>query len=110
MNVSKYLLGFLISTAVIMSSCNSSADDLEKENCTEHFLNEFDMKAYSGEDLDCKTFIRLYQKAGIYYAVMDNHCVDFAAFTVYDCNGDEYCAGPCYDEDATDLGIIGIKE
>jgi len=81
--------------------------------CVDHFLSEFDMKAYNGEELECLTYIRLYQYGDIYFAYKNNHCADFAPFIIYDCNGNEFCLtseGPCYVQESIDHGIIGIEK
>lgn len=93
-------------------SCDSNKTPDQENLCIEHFLEEFNMKSYEGEDLACKTFIRLHEFESILFAVKGNRCVDFAPFTIYDCDGEEFCftsIGPCYIQESIDHGIIGIE-
>lgn len=83
------------------------------ELCTEQFLEEFDMKPYEGEEIGCKFHIRLYQYNDIFFAVLNSHCHDLAPFTIYDCNGEEFCftsIGPCHLLESIDHGVIGIEQ
>lgn len=104
---------FLITICVLIASSLMSCNSNDENLCVNHFLEEFDMKPYAGEDLACKTHIRLYDYEGVLFAVKINHCTDFVAFTIYDCNGKEFCftsEGPCYFHESIDLGIIGIEK
>ena len=118
MNIMKtytYLLYiFLISITLCSIGCDSSISNSHQEDfCTDYFLEEFNMKAYKGEELGCKTYILLYEFEKTLFALKNNHCVDFAPFTIYDCSGEEFCftsIGPCYIQESLDLGIIGIEK
>jgi len=101
----------ILSLFFILTSCESR--ETAKDNCIDHFLSEFNMKAYDGEELGCHTFIMLYEYEGTYFAYMENRCADFVPFTVYDCDGEEFCytaTGPCYIAESIYHGIIGISE
>ncbi|MFT4533061.1 MAG: hypothetical protein ACJA1A_000818 [Saprospiraceae bacterium] len=104
---------FCIVSSMLVTVGFISCETSEEKLCIAYFLEEFNMKPYNGEDLACKTYIRLYEYENTQFALMDNHCADFAPFTVYDCNGEEFCftsIGPCYIQESLDLGIIGIEK
>jgi|GEM_PF-4431998 len=97
-----------------MIVCVMSCEFSRQENmCIAQFLDDFNMKPYKGEDLDCKTHIRMYDYEGTLFAVQGNHCCDYAPFMIYDCDGEEFCftsVGPCYFQESVDMGIIGIEK
>ena len=111
MNISSIPTVFTILTLGIFSCNSTSPMGHEEKACTQYFLNEFNMDPYNGEELGCKTHIRLYEFENTMFALKINHCADFAPFTIYDCDGEEFCftsLGPCHIQESIDYGIIGI--
>ncbi len=104
---------FCIVSSILITLCFIRCESNEENMCITYFLDEFNMKPYNGEDLDCKTYIRLYEFEKTLFTLMNNHCADFAPFTVFDCNGEEFCftsIGPCHIQESIDQGIIGIEK
>ena len=80
--------------------------------CLEATLDDFNMVEYSGEELECKFFLELYQYKNRQYFLLGNHCADVES-TPMDCDGNTPCDGrgqECsrFFSIAERLGIVGI--
>ena len=103
----------LISFVGLQSCSKSSQSNNDLDICISHFLEEFDMQPYDGEDLACKFHIIMYEHEGVYFSVLNSHCADLVQLTIYDCDGNVYCKledSPCQISGRTLVGVIGMDK
>ena len=79
-----------------------------KLECTTQKLSEQDMIKYEWQDLECKTFLELYNIDGEAYYALNNHCADII-FRLVDCEGVELSNYNNYNHDKDFVSIVGFK-
>lgn len=108
--MSRHLLVLVFALYIIgcQDDCN-----VEK-NCIERVLIEYEMTAYTNEEIGCNLHLSLYELSGQQYFLIKNHCADMVSYP-FDCDGNKLCESgeshTCTDfyENAHYIGIVGIK-
>ncbi len=102
---------WLTSIILAFSAC---AEDLP--DCTQIFLDRYEMEPYHNETLGCRNYLHLYETDDFQFAIIFNRCADLVPQMLIDCNGNDICLYTteegCFElvQEAKDLGIIGIAE
>jgi len=98
---------------LLVFSCGD--DDVSNPDCTSIFIEHFDADPLTNQEIGCNFFVNEVSYEGANYAYLNNHCADFAFWTIIDCQGDTICTTQetrCHNIfwNGEDLGIIGLIE
>lgn len=103
----------------LVSACsqeNIAPLDVAITDCTEEVLASFNMVAYEEQQIDCKSFLELYEYQNEQYFLLGNHCIDMVS-SPFDCARNILCQKgvdielcQSFRRDAVYIGIIGIEE
>ncbi|MFN0216633.1 MAG: hypothetical protein ACKVT2_20430 [Saprospiraceae bacterium] len=108
----KYFIAFLVISLSIYACQHEGTSPAS--NCVEQFIIDNNLIPYDGQDLDCNTYVSLFELDGKEYFYTDNPCADMLSIPV-DCEGVPYCSSVSSPEleyflgNAVDKGIVGIK-
>lgn len=100
---------------LLMTSFLSCKEEEVIKNCTDKYLEQVEMVKYSGEEIGCKTFLKLYEYESKQYYIMDSYCADMISYPK-DCEGKSLCDQQlqhhcdAFFEKAVFVGIVGIKQ
>jgi hypothetical protein len=103
----------------MLCSCHSGIlPNLEPyEDCINDYLNEYNLKAYSEEEIPCgKSYLVLYRNENTVYVIPHNDCADLLPRMLVDCDGNELCVyvteEGCFEmvQNSTRIGIIGVAK
>ena len=107
------LVSYLFLIGLTLNSCSS---DDNNQPCIQHFLDEFNMQPYDGQEITNQFFLTLHEYEGKQFALLGSHVADLLGQIPVDCDGNELCM-ELYSEDCNEvlqkaemLGIIGISD
>ncbi len=98
---------------LLLFSCNKEA---ARNECIQHFLDEYKMVEYNDESLGCKNYIIMYEKGNTSFVILNNRCADMMPQLLIDCSGNELCTYitdegcPEMVRNSTVVGIVGITQ
>ena len=99
-----------------LSSCDKVECDHITNPCVDQLLEAFNMKSYNDEDLECHSYLSLFEYNNKFYATLDNGCVAPIGYIIYECSGDVFCfqstSDPCnsFFNSVSYMGIVGIEK
>lgn len=96
-------------------SIGCSKDNPVKSDCIEAMLNENNMTAYDGQEIECEFFLELYHYDDRQFFLLGSHCADIISYPT-DCEGNKLCENSesaiCkkFYNNSERIGIVGIGE
>lgn len=113
----KLIKATLFSLTILLALSCKKEPVGSQEACIEQFLEDFDMKAYDGGEIDCgDNYIVLFENDETFYSILHNDCADLLPSMLVDCAGNELCIyvtdDGCFDmvQASTNLGVIGVEK
>ncbi|MEO1052744.1 MAG: hypothetical protein AAFX87_19070 [Bacteroidota bacterium] len=106
--------GVLMVSSLLWLTSSCDEENITKM-CLDEYLEQSDMEPYTGQDLDCKFFLTLYEFQNSQYFLLGNHCADIISFPI-DCDGNTLCENgedrQCrrFYREAVNKGIVGVQK
>ena len=105
---------FIFFLSLLVFACKKPVVDTPL-TCVEQFIADHQLVPYTGQDLGCKLYTRLFELDGQQYFQLGSACADMFAMPV-DCAGNPYCSSIdspeliYFSQHAVVLNIIGFQE
>jgi hypothetical protein len=109
----KFYSLILFTSSIIFFGCNKENE--VATNCITEILEQTDMVAFEGQDINCKLFLQLFELENKQYFLYQNNCADMISIP-FDCDGNLLCGNyqdeVCltFYENATLIEIVGVQE